>query len=142
LETVQKRCGTVLVSDGGGQMDAQAKIPVDWGRQMRRVLAVIDDQVRSRRKHECVSAFISGAKLGTYWGIRTDIGHYALPDALPCAHDRTLALAEVATRLQAVDDALQMRLINWGYAVCDAGLRKHVDPALTPPTGFPYPGGV
>jgi NTE family protein len=38
-----------------------------------------------------------------------------------------------------MDDALQERLINWGYAVCDAALRKHVDPALTKPKNFPYP---
>jgi NTE family protein len=31
-----------------------------------------------------------------------------------------------------------MRLINWGYAVCDAAMRKHVDPALEPPEDFPY----
>jgi NTE family protein len=34
---------------------------------------------------------------------------------------------------------LQERLINWGYAVCDAALRRHVDPALPLPRGFPYP---
>jgi len=34
---------------------------------------------------------------------------------------------------------LQKRLINWGYAICDAALRKHYNPAIPPPTGFPYP---
>ena len=34
---------------------------------------------------------------------------------------------------------MQERLINWGYAVCDAALRKHVEPALAKPAGFPYP---
>jgi NTE family protein len=34
---------------------------------------------------------------------------------------------------------VQERLINWGYAVCDAALRQHVDPGLSRPTGFPYP---
>ena len=29
-------------------------------------------------------------------------------------------------------------MINWGYAVCDAAMRKHVDPALPAPWGFPY----
>jgi NTE family protein len=38
--------------------------------------------------------------------------------------------------MKAVD---QERLINWGYAVCDAGMRKHVDPALPAPPSFPYP---
>ncbi len=38
-----------------------------------------------------------------------------------------------------MNDDLQDKLINWGYAVCDAALRKHVDPALRRPADFPYP---
>ena len=53
--------------------------------------------------------------------------------------DRTTELAETPTRLKRMNDELQERLINWGYAVCDAALRKHVDAALTKPAGFPYP---
>jgi NTE family protein len=34
---------------------------------------------------------------------------------------------------------LQEQLINWGYAVCDAALRKHMGAAA--PKGFPYAGG-
>jgi NTE family protein len=36
----------------------------------------------------------------------------------------------------------QERLINWGYAICDAAMRSHVceGPAAAPK--FPYPGGV
>jgi len=34
---------------------------------------------------------------------------------------------------------VQERIINWGYAVCDAALRKHVDQTLPPPVTFPYP---
>jgi NTE family protein len=33
---------------------------------------------------------------------------------------------------------LQRRLVNWGYVVCDAALRTHVDPDLPAPRGFPY----
>jgi NTE family protein len=29
--------------------------------------------------------------------------------------------------------------LNWGYAVCDAALRRHMQPAPAPPAGFPYP---
>jgi NTE family protein len=40
------------------------------------------------------------------------------------------------TRLKRLDDTTQDRLINWGYAVCDAALRKHLDAGLQP---RPYP---
>jgi NTE family protein len=38
-----------------------------------------------------------------------------------------------------MDPLVLDRLINWGYAVCDAAIRKHVDPAAPRPDGFPYP---
>ena len=63
-----------------------------------------------------------------------------LPDALPCPFDRTLELANTPTRLKRMDAALQEGLVNWGYAVCDAALRRHVDPAIPKAAGFPYPG--
>ena len=48
-----------------------------------------------------------------------------------------MELAAISTRLKRMEDKLQERLINWGYAVCDAALRKHVDQQL--PLGkFPY----
>jgi len=62
-----------------------------------------------------------------------------LPTALPCPFDRTTELADTPTRLARMDAERQERLINWGYAVCDAALRKHVAPAPASPAGFPYP---
>jgi hypothetical protein len=34
----------------------------------------------------------------------------------------------------------EQRLINWGYAVCDAALRAHVDPRLPPAGGISVSG--
>ena len=94
---------------------------------------------RKLRKRQAIDSFKSGVRKGGYWGIRTDIARYQLPDALPCPFDKTMELAETPTRLKRMNDNLQERLINWGYAVCDAALRKHVDKTLAKPAGFPYP---
>jgi len=59
--------------------------------------------------------------------------------ALACPLARTTELANYATRLERMEPDVQERLINWGYAVCDAALRTHVDKALPQPKGFPYP---
>src|SRR5688572_31054968 len=48
---------------------------------------------------------------------------YRLADALPCPPERTAELAAVNTRLKALDARTQERLINWGFAACDAALR-------------------
>jgi NTE family protein len=140
LETVWKNFDTVLVSDGGGKMGAEEEPKSDWGRHAYRVLGIIDNQVRSLRVRDLIESYQAGARKGAYWGIRTDIGAYRLADSLPCPFDRTTELAQTPTRLKRMDDTLQERIINWGYAVCDAALRKHLDPGLPAPKGFPYAG--
>ncbi len=142
LETVWKRYRTVLVSDGGGKMQAEEEPKGDWARHSKRVLDLVDNQVRSLRKRQVIDSFKSRERTGAYWGIRTDIADYGLPTALPCPFERTIALADTPTRLKRMNAGLQERLINWGYAVCDAAMRRHVDLALPRPAGFPYPIGV
>jgi NTE family protein len=132
------------VSDAGGKLQAEAEPKSDWARHSYRVLNLVDNQVRSLRKRHLIDSFQAKEgdamhRKGAYWGIRTDIANYKLPDALPCPFPRTMELAETPTRLKRLDDEHQERLINWGYAVCDAALRKHVDPGLARPAGFPYP---
>ena len=139
LETAWKRHQTVLVSDAGGKIEAEEEPETDWARHSYRVLNLIDNQVRSLRRRQVIDSFKSKARKGAYWGIRTDIADYQLPDALNCPLDRTTQLAELPTRLKRLDATTQERLINWGYAVCDAALRKHVDPGLEPSREFPYP---
>jgi NTE family protein len=142
LETALKRYKTILVSDGGGKMAAEEEPHVDWARHSYRILDVVDNQVRSLRKRQLIEAFENDVRKGTYWGIRTHIADYKLPSALKCPEARTKDLAATPTRLKRLDDERQERLINWGYAVCDAALRKHFKPAPAAPAGFPYPIGV
>jgi NTE family protein len=139
LETAWKRYDTILVSDAGGKMQAEEEPKEDWARHSARVLDLIDNQVRSLRKRQLIQSYVSQVRRGAYWGIRTDIADYQLSDPLPCPYRQTLELAAIPTRLKRMDGRLQERLINWGYAVCDAALRKHVDPQLSKPADFPYP---
>jgi NTE family protein len=141
VEAAFKSFDTVLISDGGGAMADAEHVTSFWPLQLLRVTNVIDNQVRALRKREAIADFQNGWS-GAYWGIRTDIRNYQLADALPCDLARTAELAATPTRLAAMKDDLQERLINWGYAVCDAALRRHVNKGITPPGAFPYPGGV
>lgn len=139
LETVWKSYRTVLVSDGGGKLQPDGDPEHDWARHSKRVLDLIDNQVRSLRKRQVIEAYQRGERAGAYWGIRTNIADYPLAEALPCPFDRTTELANTPTRLKRLDADWQERLINWGYAVSDAALRAHVEPGLPAPTAFPYP---
>ena len=139
IETAWKRYKNVLVSDAGGKMQPDSSPKTDWPQHVLRILGVIDNQVRSLRKRQVVSSYVDHARGGAYWGIRSDIAHYEVADALPCPVDRTLLLAKTPTRLKSLPAERQEQLINWGYAVCDAAMRKHVDSALPTPSDFPYP---
>lgn len=139
LESVWKQTATVLVSDAGGRMAAEPRPKHDWIRHSVRVLSVIDNQVRSLRKRQVIDSFKQGLRKGTYWGIRTNIADYHLATALNCPFEKTLLLANIATRLSRIDSVDQEKLINWGYAVSDAAMRRHVDPDLPMTAGFPYP---
>jgi NTE family protein len=139
LETAWKRYDTILVSDAGGGFDAEPDPKHDWAQHSYRILNVVDQQVRNLRKRQVVGSFLAGIRKGAYWGIRTDIQDYGLADALDCPFDRTIALANTPTRLAHLDERLQERLVNWGYAVTDAALRRHVVPDLAAPADFPYP---
>lgn len=143
IETVWKRLRTVLVSDGGGQMEPEAKPEADWLQHGLRVNTLIDNQVRSLRKRQVVGSLKLGAakggRDGTYWRIRGRIESYPAPDKLACPYVRTVKLAKTATRLEALDKTHQERLINWGYALCDAAMRSWVRKDAPAPSQFPYP---
>lgn len=142
LETAWKRYKTILVSDAGGKTAAETKPASNAIQHSLRVNALIDNQVRSLRKRHLIESFTTKARSGAYWGVRSDIANYAVAGALPAPFAKTILLAETPTRLADVEAELQERLINWGYAITDAAMRKHVDSTLTPPAGFPYPRGV
>jgi NTE family protein len=142
LETVWKQFRTVYVSDAGAAMQAEEEPKRDWARHAYRVLDLVDSQVRSLRKRQVVAAFEAGTdgRRGAYWGIGTPQERYAnRSPGLLCSAEATAELASVPTRLKRMDARTQERLINWGYAVCDAAIRTYVDPGLPQPAAFPYP---
>lgn len=142
LETVWKRCATVIVSDGGGQMEAEAKPHTNWAQHALRINGLIDNQVRALRKRQVVASFASGVRKGAYFRMRNDINEFNAPDKLRCPFDRTYELATLSTRLAKLPREMQRRVINWGYALSDAAIRTWYDPTLPAPQRFPLDGGV
>jgi NTE family protein len=142
LETAWKRYTTVLVSDGGGMYEAEPEPKRDWVLHMSRVVNLIDNQVRSLRKRQVMDSYQQKTREGAYWGVWTDIAEYHLAGALDCPFPKTRTLANTPTRLECMEPLLQERLINWGYAVCDAAMRTYGKIDGAPPAKFPYAGGV
>ena len=142
LETAWKRYDTILVSDGGGKMRGRSDEPqADWARHAH-------PHQRDHRQPGAQPArasgdrsFKPGDREGTYWGIRTDIADYGRrPARCRARSTQTTCWPRRTTRLKQTDGRAQERLINWGYAVCDAGMRRWVEPGAAAPGGFPYSG--
>ena len=156
LETAFKAYQTLLVSDAGQKMSPEGSPEADWARHSLRVMGLLDNQVRNLRKRQLIDAFKAKVRTGAYWSARTQFKDYGVSDPLGVGGDRdpddpkrTQALAATPTRLEAMPDVLQEKLINWGYAVCDAALRAHCKGDFKqlynvdindPAGGVPYPG--
>jgi NTE family protein len=139
LEPVWKSYDTILVSDGGQPFSPDPNPTAGKLGQTLRVLNVIQSQVRALRTRTLVSYYKNKTRKGAYWGIATKIASYKVAGALPCPPEKTDVLARYPTRLAKVPPAIQERLINWGYAICDAAMRRFVEKTAPPPAGFPYP---
>jgi NTE family protein len=142
LETAYKRYRTLFVSDAGAPFKPDKDVPTNWAGLGKRVIDVVDNQVRALRKRLLLNALVTGTRRGAYWDIDADIARLTAPGTLPCPHAQTLRLAGLGTDLGEKDDRTQERLINWGYALCDASVRTWFDTSLPPPGGFPYPGSA
>ena len=134
LERIWDRYSTVLVSDAGAPfplIEDSWKIRLSQIFRTTRVIGIITEQTRSLRKRHLVSDYIKGAMSGAYWGIATHIGDYeleknSLPGPLVIDSDITRSLSEIRTRLNRFSAEEQEQLINWGYALADAAMRRHV----------------
>ncbi|MGI9509175.1 MAG: patatin-like phospholipase family protein [Geminicoccaceae bacterium] len=151
LETALGRYRTILASNGGKKLAPEERPAGDWARHILRILFVIDNQVGSQRRRHLIEKFVRRDEHdGVFWGIGTDFGDYKLAeDPLGCGSRDPGPLAGMSTRLKAMDDVLQEKLINWGYAITDAGLRaffdedmqRRYDVSIDLPKGFPYARG-
>lgn len=141
LETLEKRCKTLLVSDAGAPFRPSPDPGTAWHTQTLRAFDIATAQARALRKRRLISDYqdTTNPRKGAYWGITTKISDYQLPSALPVGADATQYLSSIRTRLNPFSEAEQCRLINGGYALCDAAIRKHVLPAGLGRPPWPYP---
>ena len=150
LERVWDRYATVLVSDAGGPFRiTTGSLGFRLSELLRAIKAVniVTAQTRSLRKRWLISDMKRGLVQGTYWGIGTHIRDYQLEAhgcEPPLLDDNTMtrSLSYVRTRLDRFNAGEQERLINWGYSLTDAAMRRHVLDKQIKPGKLPYPERV
>lgn len=131
---------TVIASDGGSPGHVEPAPTRLFPSQVVRVLGIANEQTRALRRHALVDDITQGRKRGTLWTIKTDIASYAVPPGpalLRVDPSQIADLAAVKTRLWPYPEATRLRLVNWGYAIADAGLRVHVG-ATGPEPRWPF----
>jgi NTE family protein len=140
LETAWKSYETVLVSDAGAAFASEPLPSWDWARHTYRAMMLIDNQVRSLRRRQLLESYRTGVRSGAFWTISHDLAtDFGTDGALDCPYPMTRELALTRTRLEKLTPRKQEQLINWGYGICDAAIRKHHWKDLSPPVAFPFP---
>jgi NTE family protein len=72
----------------------------------------------------------------------TDPAEYPTPGRLELPTERAGELARTPTRLAAMPDELQERLIDFGYGMAERAIRSYFDPNALAADRFPYPRGI
>ena len=141
LETCWKKYRTILASDACGPLSPEERPKRDWPLQAYRLLFMVQNEVQILRKRQLIDSYKQKQRAGAYWGIASNISDYELRDCLPVPLKWSSELAHTPTRLATLSESLQEQLINWGYAITDAALRKHVllRKSDVKPPAFPYP---
>jgi NTE family protein len=145
LEAVWRPFRHILVSDASAILPPEPSPSRAWARQLGRAIDTTSAQVRDLRVRQLIAAYkapeseVGLWRRGAYWWIASDISAFGGKGSLSCPPESAHRLASIPTRLKATSDAVQEQLINWGYAICDASMRRWVVPDAAPPGGFPYP---
>jgi len=134
LERVWDRYATVLVSDAGAPFQITTSSFAIRFSELARVISavnIVTAQTRALRKRWLINDMKRGQVRGTYWGIATHIRDYQLEahGCEPPLFDDNISprsLAHMRTRLNRFNKKEQEHLINWGYALADAAMRRHV----------------
>jgi NTE family protein len=140
LSRVWDRYSYVLASVGSSPMLPWTWVSGDWLTATLRSNRILIDEVRDLRLRELQERNrLHGGQHCVFWTIDDDPQRFAAPGSLACASNTASRLARMRTRLGRHTAAEQGQLINWGYAACDAALRKGLVPDAPPPAGWPVP---
>lgn len=130
----------IIVCDAGAPLKILPKLHINWASQLSRMTDIMIDQQRALRKRRLIDEYERKVYGGTYFGIATEIDNYQLSDAMVTDNDLTNSLQEIPTRLKKLKLDTQGHLINWGYALCDAAMRRWVlEDQNIAPAQWPFP---
>jgi NTE family protein len=126
LEPVWKNYKVVIVSDGGKPFFLSQAEESAIVHRLSRCQDIIGGQVVSLRKRMLIAKFTTDQQDGAYFGLRSDHRNYDLPDSMGYAPSVIDRLEQVRTDFNEFSEGEKFCLINHGYALADAAVRKWV----------------
>jgi NTE family protein len=142
LEAVFDQCNPLFVSAAGGPFSSE---PLGWKEKHSeigiglRATSILTEQTRALRRRMVIRGYQDKERGGAYWNIASEISAYKLKDPIIPDNDLTKSLRFVRTRLNSFSPEEQGQLINWGYAIADAAIRKWVSPQKLGDWEWPSP---
>lgn len=118
VETIMKRCKTILVSNAGDPFDEKPDPPDDWYHQMRRTVSMIHRQAENNRMRLLVMLGKLGYRNVALWNLRSNVEK----GALSLSEDDVKTAQSTKVRLKPMRKAQATALMRHGYAMCDASV--------------------
>jgi NTE family protein len=137
IEAVWRLHRSLLVSDASGRTENTPDVSTNWMSQVTHVVGLQAAQLSSLRRRQILDALRTGEKQGAYWSIVAPPAEPHSAGALTLGPERVAELLQVPVRFARMADPLQEQLINWGYASCDATLRRQRG-VPDQPARYPY----
>lgn len=131
LERVWKDHQTILISDGGGSLQATASRT--FFKELNRYVDILGDQGVALRKRWLIANFIKGELHGAYWGIGSSAEHYRAQAPGYSEEIVDELIDQVRTDLDAFSRGEIAVLENHGYFLADAAAQQHVPELITLP---------
>jgi NTE family protein len=140
LEPVWKSHRLVLACDTGMPLTLEDEPGGGLLARLRRAIEVGGNQSRALRKRWLLSMFQTRVMEGTYWGLSTDYRNFQLADAQGYGDTLRPLLDGIRTDLDAFTGGEIGCLLNHGYALADAAIRRWLPDAIAAPApAFEWP---
>lgn len=137
LETVWKRCKTILVSNAGDPFPVDPSPATDWLSQPRRVISMMHRNEENHRLRWLISMAGARQRKVALWSLRGAHTDFGLATSIGLGEPDASKARSQPVRLKPLSAAEARRLLQHGYSVADASLRSFMAPKSPPPAGLP-----
>lgn len=133
VETVWKRCKTILASNAGDPFLELDDPPDDWLRQLRRTVSMVHRQAENNRMRTLMLLARGKHRTVALWNLRASAGHASLdPNDINGSTARN-----VKVRLKGLKATEATALMRHGYAMADGAIAAFWPPKAPRATKFP-----